>query len=111
MFLVFFFFSQLCDPPVSVYKGHALPKDTEDYLASQGLKNAIYTIRATDLKDDMFGMLSPFSLQVRYHTIPCLFVIIYSLYYCVPSSLDLFFCQEPASISSDDLSPVVVVSS
>ncbi|KAF5741042.1 hypothetical protein HS088_TW10G00037 [Tripterygium wilfordii] len=55
--------SSICDPPVSVYKGHSLKKDTEDYLTSCGLKNAIYTIRAADLKDDLFGTLMPCPLQ------------------------------------------------
>ncbi|KAF3442812.1 hypothetical protein FNV43_RR16730 [Rhamnella rubrinervis] len=49
--------SSICDPPVSVYKGYHLPKDAEDYLTACGLKNAIYTIRATDLKEDLFGTL------------------------------------------------------
>ncbi|KAK4720334.1 hypothetical protein R3W88_010567 [Solanum pinnatisectum] len=31
--------SSICDPPVSVYKGYAMPKDTEEYLLSCGLKN------------------------------------------------------------------------
>ncbi|XP_027346113.1 uncharacterized protein LOC113857959 isoform X1 [Abrus precatorius] len=51
--------SSVCDPPVSVYKGYSLSKDTEDYLVSHGLKNALYTIRAADLKEDLFGMLVP----------------------------------------------------
>ncbi|GMY26160.1 Ribonuclease HI [Fagus crenata] len=49
--------SSICDPPVSVYKGYSLPKDTEEYLVSRGLKNAVYTIRAADLKEDLFGTL------------------------------------------------------
>ncbi|XP_050373211.1 uncharacterized protein LOC126790887 [Argentina anserina] len=54
--------SSICDPPVSVYKGYCLPKDTEEHLVSFGLTNAIYTIRAHDLKHDLFGklMLCPF---------------------------------------------------
>nr|GLL49881.1 uncharacterized protein LOC109154812 [Ipomoea trifida] len=54
--------SSICDPPVSVYKGYAMPKDTEDYLISRGLKNALYTIRAQDLTEDLFGslLLCPF---------------------------------------------------
>ncbi|PRQ41215.1 putative ribonuclease H [Rosa chinensis] len=54
--------SSICDPPVSVYKGYSLPKDTEEHLVSFGLTNAIYTIRAEDLKQDHFGklMLCPF---------------------------------------------------
>ncbi|CAN6682734.1 unnamed protein product [Malus baccata var. baccata] len=49
--------SSICDPPVSVYKGDSMPKSTQQYLASRGLRNALYTIRAADLKDDLFGKL------------------------------------------------------
>ncbi|KAG5094549.1 hypothetical protein JHK84_050137 [Glycine max] len=55
--------SSVCNPPVSVFKGYSLSKDTEEYLVSHGLKNALYTIRATDLKEDLFGMLVPCPLQ------------------------------------------------
>lgn len=55
--------SSICDPPVSVYKGYSLPKDTEEYLTSRGLRNAIYSIRASDLKDDIFGTLIPCPFQ------------------------------------------------
>ncbi|KAJ9153371.1 hypothetical protein P3X46_026818 [Hevea brasiliensis] len=55
--------SSICDPPVSVYKGYALPKDTEGYLKSHGLQNALYTIRAADLKEDLFGTLVPCPFQ------------------------------------------------
>ncbi|KAJ1406133.1 Ribonuclease H domain [Sesbania bispinosa] len=55
--------SSVCDPPVSVYKGYSLSKDTEEYLLSHGLKNALYTIRASDLKEDLFGMLVPCPFQ------------------------------------------------
>ncbi|XP_028245661.1 uncharacterized protein LOC114423201 isoform X1 [Glycine soja] len=55
--------SSVCNPPVSVYKGYSLSKDTEEYLVSHGLKNALYTIRATDLKEDLFGMLVPCPFQ------------------------------------------------
>ncbi|XP_016652483.1 PREDICTED: uncharacterized protein LOC103343275 [Prunus mume] len=47
--------SSIFDTPISVYKGYSLPKDTEEYLGSCGLTNAIYTIAAADLKDDIFG--------------------------------------------------------
>ncbi|KAJ8563085.1 hypothetical protein K7X08_031537 [Anisodus acutangulus] len=49
--------SSICDPPVSVYKGYAMPKDTEEYLLSCGLKNALYSIRAADLTEGLFGTL------------------------------------------------------
>ncbi|KAL2344283.1 hypothetical protein Fmac_005568 [Flemingia macrophylla] len=49
--------SSVCNPAVSVYKGYSLSKDTEEYLVAHGLKNALYTIRAADLKEDLFGKL------------------------------------------------------
>ncbi|RDY10234.1 hypothetical protein CR513_05279, partial [Mucuna pruriens] len=55
--------SSVCTPPVSVYKGYSLSKDTEEYLVSHGLKNALYTIRAADLKEDLFGKLVPCPFQ------------------------------------------------
>uniref|UniRef100_A0A5B7B4I0 RNase H type-1 domain-containing protein n=1 Tax=Davidia involucrata TaxID=16924 RepID=A0A5B7B4I0_DAVIN len=55
--------SSICDPPVSVYKGYSMPKDTEEYLVSCGLKNALYSIRAADLKEDIFGPLVPCPFQ------------------------------------------------
>ncbi|XP_060184422.1 uncharacterized protein LOC132614082 isoform X1 [Lycium barbarum] len=55
--------SSICDPPVSVYKGYAMPKDTEEYLLSCGLKNALYSIRAADLTEDLFGALVPCPFQ------------------------------------------------
>lgn len=48
-----------------MYKGYSLTEETEDYLVSFGLKNAIYTIRAEDLKDDLFGKLLHCPFQVR----------------------------------------------
>ncbi|KAF6136491.1 hypothetical protein GIB67_035050 [Kingdonia uniflora] len=48
----------VCDPSVSVYKGSSLRKDTEDYLTSRGLKNAIYSISAAHVNDDLFGELT-----------------------------------------------------
>ena len=57
--------AQISDPPVSVYKGFLLPKDSEEYLASHGFQNAFYTIKASDLKDDLFGKLFPCPLVVR----------------------------------------------
>ncbi|KAI6685862.1 hypothetical protein NL676_031775 [Syzygium grande] len=55
--------SSVCDPPVSVFKGYNMSTDSENYLASRGLKDAIYTINVADLKDDLFGMLTPCPLQ------------------------------------------------
>ncbi|XP_039035196.1 uncharacterized protein LOC120171585 [Hibiscus syriacus] len=55
--------SSICDPPVSVYKGSFLTKETEKYLSSCGLKNALYTIKAADVKEDLFGALIPCPFQ------------------------------------------------
>ncbi|XP_020677704.1 uncharacterized protein LOC110096217 isoform X2 [Dendrobium catenatum] len=49
--------SSVCDPSVSVYKGYCLRKETEDYFASQGFKDALYSMHAAHLKDDMFSTL------------------------------------------------------
>lgn len=43
-----------------------MPKSTQEYLASRGLRNALYTVRAADLKDDLFGKLVLCPLQVRF---------------------------------------------
>ncbi|VFQ95195.1 unnamed protein product [Cuscuta campestris] len=56
--------SSICDPPVSVFKGHSMPKDTEEYLLSRGLKNALYTVRAQDVTEDLFDTLEPCHLQL-----------------------------------------------
>ncbi|CAA0833695.1 RNase H family protein [Striga hermonthica] len=55
--------TSICDPPVSVYKGQAMPKDTEKYLMSCGLKNALYSIRASELTEHFFGPLVPCHFQ------------------------------------------------
>ncbi|PRQ53809.1 putative ribonuclease H [Rosa chinensis] len=49
--------SSVCNPSVSVFKGYGLPKEAEEYLVSHGLKNASYTISASDVKVDLFGSL------------------------------------------------------
>ncbi|CAL1391935.1 unnamed protein product [Linum trigynum] len=51
------------DPSVSVFKGYGLPRDAEDYLASLGLRNAAYSVSATDVKADLFGKLEPCRIQ------------------------------------------------
>ncbi|KAF8399311.1 hypothetical protein HHK36_015176 [Tetracentron sinense] len=53
----------VCDPSVSAYKGYSLPKEAEEHLVSCGLKNAIYSISAVDVKEDLFGTLMPCSFQ------------------------------------------------
>ncbi|XP_038979313.1 uncharacterized protein LOC120104005 [Phoenix dactylifera] len=55
--------SSVSDPSVSAYKGYSLRKETEEYLASRGLKNALYSMNAVDLKDDLFGTLVPCPFQ------------------------------------------------
>ncbi|KAK9117051.1 hypothetical protein Sjap_015998 [Stephania japonica] len=51
--------SSVCDPSVSVFKGHSLPEEAADYLTARGLQNALYCIGASDLKDELFGSLVP----------------------------------------------------
>ncbi|CAA0818310.1 RNase H family protein [Striga hermonthica] len=58
----------ISDPPVSVFKGCNMPKDTEKYLISCGLKNALYTIRASDLTEGLFGALVQCPVQVSSST-------------------------------------------
>nr|XP_043612861.1 uncharacterized protein LOC122584855 isoform X2 [Erigeron canadensis] len=55
--------SQVCDRPVSVYKGYNMSKEAEAYLVSRGLKDALYTIRAVDFRKDLFGTLMPCPFQ------------------------------------------------
>ncbi|XVF14144.1 hypothetical protein REPUB_Repub09cG0032200 [Reevesia pubescens] len=47
------------DPSLRVYKGYGLSKQAEVYLASRGLKNAAYSISASDVNDNTFGKLVP----------------------------------------------------
>ncbi|KAI3963337.1 hypothetical protein MKW98_022759 [Papaver atlanticum] len=49
----------VCDPSVSVFKGYSLPKETEEYLCSRGLRNAVYTLSAVDVNEDLFEKLVP----------------------------------------------------
>lgn len=44
-------------PSVAVFKGYGLPKETEVYLASRGLNNAIYSVGASEVRADLFGQL------------------------------------------------------
>ncbi|MQL71325.1 hypothetical protein Taro_003634 [Colocasia esculenta] len=55
--------SSVFDPAVSVYKGYSLSEETEEYLASHGLKNAVYSINSRDLKVDLFATLVPCPIQ------------------------------------------------
>ncbi|XP_022862944.1 uncharacterized protein LOC111383103 isoform X1 [Olea europaea var. sylvestris] len=47
--------SSVNDPSVSVFKGYGLSREAEQYLSSHGLKNAIYSIDASNVRDDLFG--------------------------------------------------------
>lgn len=42
-----------------------MPKESEQYLLSCGLKNALYSIRAMDLTEGLFGSLVPCPFQVN----------------------------------------------
>ncbi|OVA11275.1 Ribonuclease H domain [Macleaya cordata] len=55
--------NSVCGPSVSVFKGYSLPKETEEYLSSRGFQNAIYTVNAVDVKEDLFGELVPCPFQ------------------------------------------------
>ncbi|KAL8132421.1 hypothetical protein AgCh_008064 [Apium graveolens] len=45
------------DPSITVFKGCSLPKETEAYLNSRGLKNSICSIGASAVQADLFGPL------------------------------------------------------
>ncbi|EPS74349.1 hypothetical protein M569_00405, partial [Genlisea aurea] len=47
------------DASVSVFKGYGLSNQAEEYLSSHGLKNAIYSVDSTDVRDDLFGLMTP----------------------------------------------------
>uniref|UniRef100_A0ACD5VE01 Uncharacterized protein n=1 Tax=Avena sativa TaxID=4498 RepID=A0ACD5VE01_AVESA len=55
--------NSVCDPSVAVYKGYSLRKETQEYLAARGLKNALYSINAADARDELFGDLAPCPFQ------------------------------------------------
>lgn len=60
-------FFQVSDPAMSVYKGYGWPQGAQDFISSFGLKNALFSVNATHLKDDsVFGKLIPCPLQVLY---------------------------------------------
>lgn len=46
------------DPSISVYKGYGLSKEAESFLVSHGLKQARFSIGASDVQDGLFGALS-----------------------------------------------------
>lgn len=45
------------DPNATIYKGHHLSKEAEQYLASHGLQSAAYSISAANVTKDLFGKL------------------------------------------------------
>nr|GMD58147.1 uncharacterized protein LOC109178191 [Ipomoea batatas] len=51
--------SSVGEPSISVFKGYHLAKESEEYLTSHGLKNAMYSVDSTDVRDDLFGLLVP----------------------------------------------------
>lgn len=55
---------QMYDPSISVFKGYSLPKETEAYLNSHGLKNSICSIGASAVQADLFGTLVVCPFQV-----------------------------------------------
>ncbi|WCJ20913.1 RNase H family protein [Euphorbia peplus] len=55
--------SSVTSPSVSVFKGYGLSKDTEEFLNSHGLKNALYSIHIGDVQNDLFGQLVPCPFQ------------------------------------------------
>ncbi|KAL1211306.1 putative ribonuclease H protein [Cardamine amara subsp. amara] len=55
--------SSVSHPAMSVYKGYGWPKGAEDFLSSFGIKNALFSVNASFVKDDAFGKLIPCPLQ------------------------------------------------
>jgi hypothetical protein len=51
---------------VSVFKGYSLRKETEEYLAARGLKNALYSFNAADARDELFDDLALCPFQVQF---------------------------------------------
>jgi len=56
---------QVSSDSLSIYKGYSLPQETEEYLISQGLKGAPYSISAASVNEDLFGRLHACPYQVR----------------------------------------------
>lgn len=48
-----------------MFKGYRLPKVAEEYLATNGLNNAIFSVGASDVQSELFGQLVPCPFQVR----------------------------------------------
>lgn len=56
------------DTSVRVFKGYGLSKEADEHLSSHGLKNAIYSVDASDVQDDRFGQLIICPFRVRFWT-------------------------------------------
>uniref|UniRef100_A0A1J3CRZ7 RNase H type-1 domain-containing protein n=1 Tax=Noccaea caerulescens TaxID=107243 RepID=A0A1J3CRZ7_NOCCA len=55
--------SSVSHPAMSVYKGYGLPIGAEELISSFGMKNALFSINASYVKDDVFGKLIPCPLR------------------------------------------------
>ncbi|PHT49921.1 hypothetical protein CQW23_09668 [Capsicum baccatum] len=51
--------SFVSEPAINVYKGYHLAKQSEEYLASHRLKNAMYFMDFSDVRDDLLGIPMP----------------------------------------------------
>ncbi|XP_068501657.1 uncharacterized protein [Phaseolus vulgaris] len=60
------FASSVSSDSLSIYKGYSLPQETEEYLISQGLKGAPYSISAASVNEDLFGRLHACPYQDPY---------------------------------------------
>ncbi|KAL9323363.1 hypothetical protein ACSQ67_008220 [Phaseolus vulgaris] len=60
------FASSVSSESLSIYKGYSLPQETEEYLISQGLKGAPYSISAASVNEDLFGRLHACPYQDPY---------------------------------------------
>lgn len=47
------------EPALSVFKGYFLRKESEEYIASRGLKTAMYSVDVKAVRNDLFGLLVP----------------------------------------------------
>lgn len=51
--------SSVNGPSISVFKGYCLSTEGEEYLASHGLQNAMYSVDAHDIQEALFGRIIP----------------------------------------------------
>lgn len=71
-----------------------MPKETEKYLLNYGLKNALYTIKAEDYTDGLFGNLVPCPYQVRSDTMVCIYFLKRSLFEFQELHMPLFIHKQ-----------------